>query len=366
MTAKEFLIWYKKASKKYSETFLAKWQSEAGKAGQVPEEMVGKFADLYPRGKMLRGALSFLGYQVAGGKRMQEILKASIFVELFNTAILICDDVFDSDKIRRGLPTIHEQWKELVSSKKPHFAHSTTLRVTLGARHYGHSMGINTGIMGFYLAQIPLLEANFSIKRKHKALLEFSRFAARLAWGEGMDISSSYPIARLNLAGNARKIHQLKTVEYTGIMPLKIGAVLAGASQKKLELLGKYGESLGRVFQIQDDIIGSFGDPVKTGKSNTSDISDGRWTVLVEILWEKADKKDKQVLRKIFEKSKRGAGEIKVVKSLMVKYEVVGLARERAQRYLRKGLGVVPKVTKDKEHQDTMENLLYFMISRTK
>lgn len=357
MTAKEFLIWYKRSSKKYADRFLAKWQKEAKICGKISDQMIKKFADLYPRGKQFRGALMVLGYQIAGGKDLKEILKASIFIELFHTAILICDDVFDRDEVRRGSPTIHEQWRRLATRYLPR---------AISQQHYGNSMGVNTGIMGFYLAQIPLLQANFPLERKHKALLEFSRFAIRLIWGEGMDISSNPASAELNLAASVAKIHQFKTVEYTGIMPLRIGGILANASQQKLKLLEKYGEILGRAFQIQDDIIGSFGDPKKTGKSNLSDIADGRWTVLLEILWGRTSKRDKQLLKKIFEKSKRGNKEIKQVKDLMVKYKVVNLARQRAERYLKEGLAVISRVTKNKRYQETMEELLKFMLSRTK
>jgi len=364
MTAKNFLTWYKKASKKYAERFLAKWQKEAEKAGGIPEELVRRFSDLYPRGKMLRGALSVLGYQAAGGKDLQEMLKASMAMELMETSILIADDVFDRDKIRRGLPTIHEQWKRLATRHLPQAT----------SQHYGESMAHLTSIVGFHLIPLALAETSFSREVKEKALNFYCFSLIQTSFGEAMDISSFLFPARsnsayagLDLAGLAAKIHQLKTVEYSAILPLTFGALLAGKKKGKwLENLQKYAQCLGRVFQIQDDIIGSFGNPAKTGKSNTSDISDGRWTVLVEVLWEKANAKDKQVLGKIFEKSKRGVGEIKAVKGLMVKYGVVGLARERAQGYLEEGLGMVPKVTGDKKYRETLESLLKFVISRTR
>lgn len=357
MTVREFLIWYKKASKKYAERFLAKWQKEARICGEIPGEVIKKFIDLYPRGKQLRGALAVLGYQVAGGKDLQEILKASIAMELMETSILIADDVFDRDRIRRGIPTIHCQWEKLATNYK--------LQAT-SAKHFAYSMAHITAIVGFHLIPLIVSETKFSTEAKGKALNFYCRSLIQTGFGEAMDISSSYQSIK-EKQSCSQKIHDTKTVWYSAILPLSFGTILAGKQEGKwLDDLGAYAQALGRVFQTQDDVIGSFGDPKKTGKSNTSDIADGRWTVLVEILWKKAGKNDRQKLKQVLEKKKRGFKEVKVVKSLMVKYGVVELARKQAGRYLEQGLAVVPRITKNKEYQEILRNLLEFMLKRAK
>jgi len=357
MEAKEYLVWYKKSSQKYADKFLKKWQREAGEDSQISKEMVVKFIDLYPRGKMLRGALSVLGYQVAGGEDLKEMLKASIVMELMETSILIADDIFDRDEIRRGIPTIHRQWQDKLQVT------SFKLQDRI---HYGNSMAQITSIFGFHLIPLVLVETRFTREIKEKALSFYCQGLIKTAFGEALDISSSWQDVKEKQL-SSQQIHDAKTVWYSAILPLTFGAILAGKKDDKWFLdLKQYAQILGRIFQIQDDIIGSFGDPKKTGKSNTSDIADGRWTVLVEILWKKAGKKDREILERVFGKSKRSDSEIKQVKDLMVKYEVVELARKRAERYLKEGLRIIPKITKNKKYEETMRELLYFMIKRAK
>lgn len=359
MKAQQFLSWYKESSKKYADQFLKEWQGEAKRFGQIPGQMVKKFRKLYPRGKQLRGALAVLGYQIAGGKNLEEALKASIVMELMETSILIADDVFDRDEIRRGIPTIHKQWERETGDKRYKIG-------DLDAEHYGKSMAHTTTIVGFHLVPLALAEVDFPDEVKTKALNFYCRSLINTGFGEALDISSSYqPLKRRQ--NWAQRIHDTKTVWYSAILPLTFGAILAGRKDKEwLESLTEYARALGRTFQIQDDIIGSFGDPKKTGKSNVSDIVDGRWTVLVELLWKRASEPDRQILIKIFEKEKRGGREIRQVKKLMVKYQIAKLARQRAGRYLRKGLAVIPRITDNPGHQDTMRNLLEFMMERTK
>lgn len=380
MRTEEFLKDYKQKTKFIADKFFIKWKKKAGKTNDLPLAMLDKFAKLFPRGKQFRGALMVLGYELVGGKKKKEIIKASVFLELFHTAILICDDVFDRDDTRRGLPAIHEQWEKKATSYPSNSAlqkggQAGKQLPVASKRHYGNSMAINTGIMGFYLAQIPLLSADFSESRKHQALLEFSRYVVRLVWGEAMDISTEL-LTRFDLYGNSNKrsdlygiaeqIHQLKTVEYTGIMPLKIGAILAGASDKMLSLLEKYGQVLGQIFQIQDDIIGSFGNSTISGKANDSDIKQARWTILVEILMAEAGENDRKEIKKIYGKEKRKINDVKKIKELMVKYRIVQKAQKKAGGYLKKGLAVVNMITDDPGQQDTLKNLLEFMIERTK
>ena len=74
---------------------------------------------------------------------------------------------------------------------------------------------------------------------------------------------------------------QIKSGEYSCVMPLCIGALLAGANDEYIENLTKYGLSLGWAFQIQDDILGTFGNEKETGKPIDSDIREGKQTLLV-------------------------------------------------------------------------------------
>ncbi len=95
-------------------------------------------------------------------------------------------------------------------------------------------------------------------------------------------------------------IHHGKTSIYTYENPLHIGAILAGASTNDLELLSKYAIPGGIAFQIQDDILGLFGNTEKTGKPAHSDLRQGKMTLLIIKALEKANPNQKSKLLKLW------------------------------------------------------------------
>ena len=371
MQAKKFLQIYRDEAQPLVQEFFGKWRQQAQTAGLVTKEVMERLADLYPRGKQLRGALTVLGYELAEGKNKVDILKASITIELLETSLLIADDVFDEDEKRRGILTVHKQWEKIfqefnIQHRAKHGQGSGLKVSALSSKKYGQDMAHITSIIGFHLAPWLLMQTAFSEKIKTKALEFYCLSCVETVLGEALDISSPWQSFK-DKQTSAQTIHDYKTVRYSAVLPLKFGALLAGAQDKDwLSNLEKYALVLGRVFQIQDDILGSFGNPKITGKANDNDIKGARWTILVELLWQKIDKKEKPFFRQIFEKTQKTDQDVRQVKTLMKKYKIVEAAQVRAEKFLREGLQVVPKITQNKKHQDTLENLLKFMLKRVK
>jgi geranylgeranyl diphosphate synthase type I len=92
------------------------------------------------------------------------------------------------------------------------------------------------------------------------------------------------------------QVHEFKTSRYTIEGPLHLGAILAGASEKDLDVLSAYGLPLGQAFQLQDDVLGTFGREEKLGKPVDSDLKQGKKTVLVLRALEKASPEQKKKL----------------------------------------------------------------------
>ena len=93
------------------------------------------------------------------------------------------------------------------------------------------------------------------------------------------------------------EVQRLKTGSYTFELPLRLGALLAGAAPQVLAALTGYALPLGQAFQIADDLLGSFGDPAATGKTNASDLREGKRTLLVARALEMASAEDAARLR---------------------------------------------------------------------
>jgi geranylgeranyl pyrophosphate synthase len=90
-----------------------------------------------------------------------------------------------------------------------------------------------------------------------------------------------------------------KTAHYTFLNPLQFGAILAGGLEEDVQKLHEYSMNAGLAFQLTDDIIGTFGDEAKTGKSATDDLREGKMTLLVAHALEHATPEQAQTLRAI-------------------------------------------------------------------
>lgn len=352
MDIKDFLKDYRGKAKPYWQQFLAEWLKKSQLIDRFSYQLMKRFVDLYPRGKQLRGALTVLGYELAGGNKTEEIIKASIGIEIAETAILIADDVFDQDDIRRGVPTIHRQWQKKAGN--------------VDKKIFGDNMAVVTSIIGFQLAPLQIIKSNFNLEDKTKALDFYFEKIALTGFGEALDIGSSC-LNFYNQKNVAGKIHDLKTVQYSTVLPFLFGALLAGSKNTMwLKNLEKYAIYLGRIFQIQDDILGSFGNPKTTGKDNNMDIAMARWTGLIETAWQKANQKDREKIKKIFLKKVRNRQDILLIKKLMLKYKAIDSLNKKAKQYLAQGEKLITKLDIKKDRQTILSKLLRFMLTRNK
>lgn len=176
-------------------------------------------------GKRIRGVLIKLGYDIVRGKlNDKELLKVGASYEIVHAAILAHDDIIDQSLKRRGKPSLYQ---------------------ALGGNHYGISQAISLADYGFFLSFKIILKSNFPEKAKIKVLKVFSQVMMNTTWGELLDLEDSAPDV----------VMRLKTACYTIAGPIQIGAILAGAEEKLLGRLGRFGENLGIAFQIRDDIL---------------------------------------------------------------------------------------------------------------
>lgn len=72
-----------------------------------------------------------------------------------------------------------------------------------------------------------------------------------------------------------------KTAAYSFCLPLELAGILRGLDPEDVALLSGIGAEMGLVYQIRDDLLGTFGDPVRTGKSVVGDLREGKATLLV-------------------------------------------------------------------------------------
>lgn len=344
MDAKSYLANYSKKADRYLAKFFAKKKKVGAKIDGSIVENLEIFENYTAGGKKLRGALTFLGYQIAGGKDFRAILPVSCGIELLHNFLLIHDDIIDKDDTRRGKPTIHN-----VYSKE-------------GGEHFGMSKAIIVGDIGAFLGYELIAGSEFPKRRITLALAKLNEYLLGTGYGQILDIEFDY---KDEVSwDDILKVRTYKTAYYTFVMPLVIGAILGEAGDKILDLLEKYGIPVGIAFQLADDILGAFGDPRKTGKSNESDIRDGKKTFLYAKALELVKTKDKRFLFKWYGSEKLDREKIVRIREIFTESGSLDYSRELAKKMVERGKKYIPKITKKSQDQDILSTLADFVVYR--
>ncbi|NTV41133.1 MAG: polyprenyl synthetase family protein [Candidatus Moranbacteria bacterium] len=279
-------------------------------------------------GKRIRGALVQCAYFGVGGKEKKKILKVACAIELLHLFFLIHDDVIDRGDLRHKEKTINKFFFK---------------KATQESEHFGNCMAIIVGDMLFAKANEIILEAGFEKRETMAALKNLQRVVQTTVIGQTQDISIH---ARRKISeSEVIRMYENKTAQYTFQGPLQLGAMLAGKGDKKtLEILGKYAIALGIAFQLQDDVLGIFGEEDKTGKSSVSDIQEGKQSLMVIYAKTKAGAGDRKSLEAISGKRKLTSSEVKKFKDILLGTGAKKYACELADEYLAKGEKEIEKV----------------------
>jgi geranylgeranyl diphosphate synthase, type I len=246
----------------------------------VVTELQGFTAD----GKRIRPALLLLGFQAGGGQDLSAVEGPALALELLHTFALMHDDVIDRASTRRGRPTVHVS-----------FAERHRRAGWIGpSDDYGEAMAILIGDLAFVQADELFLTSSVP----HDALLAaFRRFTAlreEVMVGQTLDLHAA--TSSTTDRDLALTVATLKSGRYSVARPLEVGALLAGGSDDLVEGLGAFGDPLGRAFQVRDDLLGVFGDAAVTGKSSSSDLAEGKRTVLIAEAYARVDEHGREVL----------------------------------------------------------------------
>jgi geranylgeranyl diphosphate synthase type I len=219
-------------------------------------------------GKRLRPALVYYTYRACGGAADEEVLPLALSTELLHTYLLIHDDIMDHAEIRRGLPAAHVRFSE---AHRTHGFHGD-------ADDFGRSAAILLGD----LAQSWAVElaAQASTGRGGAELARcFSAMCQEVIGGQYLELLVAQ--RRAATEEELLRVLRLKSGRYTAERPIQLGALLAGAPPEMLAELSRYGAAVGEAFQLQDDLLGMFGDPDTVGKPVDADLKEGKFTFLI-------------------------------------------------------------------------------------
>lgn len=179
------------------------------------------------------------------------------------------------------------------------------------------------------------------MERKEKALKKFIEAAIHTGGGEFIELLIGATTIEKVTKRDIDKIYDYKTARYTFSTPLATGAILAGAKENEVNKLFKFGIYIGRAFQIQDDILGLFGDERKIGKSTISDLQESKKTLLIWQAFNSAGRKNKIIIKKILAKDNIAKKDlsnmqmiIKDTGSLKYSYDEISSLKQKALELL--------------------------------
>ena len=221
-------------------------------------------------GKRLRPLFCYWGWRGFGGPDERPIVVAAASLELFHAFALIHDDIVDRSDRRRGAPTLHRFFADLHER--------SGWRGDPAA--YGRQAAVLCGdLCATWSAQM-FHGCGLPPERLHRGHVLLARMRSEVIAGEYLDVVAA---AGDGSVASALAVVRLKTARYTVTRPVQIGAALAGATPAEVAALAGFGDPLGDAFQLRDDVLGVFGDPAVTGKSNLDDLREGKPTVLLAL-----------------------------------------------------------------------------------
>ena len=148
---------------------------------------------------------------------------------------------------------------------------------------------------------------------------------------------------------------------------LKIGAILGGASQRDAEDLYEFGRNLGLAFQLQDDLLDTYGDPAVTGKKRGTDIVDNKKTILViQALDAASDKQKEELLLWLKEKDKDPEEKIGAVTALFDTLNIKEMTEKRILDYYQQALQNLENLNRPKERKTELYNFASFLMNRNR
>jgi len=281
-------------------------------------------------GKRLRALLTLGTAKICGYSKGSRDVNLAACVELIHAATLMHDDVIDNSEIRRGKKTINSIW--------------------------GNQSSI---LVGDYLLsrcfEMMVEDGNLEI------LKLLSSTSAEISQGEVLQLQHKGEIDMLE--ETYLKIISAKTASLFAAAT-KVGSILANKENKVKEALEFYGKNLGLTFQIADDTLDYNSEIKFFGKKIGNDFYEGKVTLPIILLYQKANNNEKVKLKKLFEKNKRDEEDLKKVLLMIKNYNIVSACYTKAEYFINLASNSL-SIFEDTKEKEILKNLTSFSLERS-
>ena len=295
-------------------------------------DLVGEMTNYHIRtgGKRLRALLTLGSAKLCGYSKGGRDINLAACVELIHAATLMHDDVIDNGEIRRGKKTLNSIW--------------------------GNQSSI---LLGDYL-----LSRCFEMMVEddsQEVLKLLSSTSAEISQGEILQLQHKGETDMLE--ETYLKIISAKTASLFAAST-KVGSILSNKENKIKEALGFYGKNLGLTFQIADDTLDYNSELKLFGKEIGNDFYEGKITLPIILLYQKADNNEKKELKEIFESKKRSEFEFKKVLTLIKNYNIINDCYVKAEYFINLASNSL-SIFKESKEKEILKNLTSFSLERS-
>ncbi|MBE7556396.1 MAG: polyprenyl synthetase family protein [Anaerolineales bacterium] len=288
-------------------------------------------------GKLLRPLFTLLCCQAAGG-RPEQALTAAAAVELVHNFSLIHDDIEDNSRTRRGRLTVWAIW--------------------------GEPQAINAGDGLFVLARHTLLklrEQGVADPTIFAALERLDQTCLALCQGQYLDMSFERTLT-VDLKAYLEMIEG-KTAALLACSGY-LGGLIAMASPARAEIFWQLGRALGLAFQIQDDLLGIWGQEAVTGKPAADDLRRRKKSLPVVYALNQADRPQAARFRELYSAATLGEADVAEAITLLEEIGAKRYTEAQAKAYVEAAKSALQAIEAPPENKVSLEEMAYFFIER--
>jgi len=286
-------------------------------------------------GKRLRPVMALMSCNLFNDK-IEEAVIPSAGLEIFHNFTLVHDDIIDQAPVRRNFPTVHTKWNT--------------------------NQAILSGDVMAFIANDCFLQS--PQRCLVKVFREFNKAAVEVCTGQQLDID--YERALLVTQQEYLRMIELKTAVLLAASS-KIGALIGNAEDKDAEALYEFGRNLGLAFQIQDDLLDTYGDSKLFGKMQGGDIVANKKTILSVKAFELSKGRQFKHLQELYSgNAEDSEAKVKAVMEIYDRLNVRNITETLANEYIEKAFVMLDKVDIARERKKELTSLASSLIGRDK
>jgi len=318
---------------------------------KVDSNLVEPFASLkelvFSGGKRLRPAFFHWAHVGAGGNpNSSKAIDVAAAIEMLHAFALAHDDVMDRSEARRGEPSI---WQRFANLHEEH-------RWLGNSLHFGEAAAILVGDLAHVLADKLMSRSSPIVLQLWEELrleVNIGQYLDVLSGAKGKFDHSS-----------ARKILEYKTGRYSVQRPLQLGAAVAGQYDELHKPLTDFGQPVGVVFQLRDDLLGVFGNAEKTGKPTGDDLREGKPTPLMAEAFAHASEQQRSILGKIGSND-LSEKEINDIQEVVEETGAKSVIEQEIEELTDSALEILSTIRLEKNASKALSELAHFVAYRT-